>query len=398
MVKKRKTICREQGRTVFVGMSGGVDSSVAAALLKKAGFDVVGVYMKCWVDGASCTTEDDERSARVAADHLGIPFYTWNFLAEYREKVVEYMLAGYRQGITPNPDMMCNKEIKFGLFFEKAMRLGADFVATGHYARIRRYPFQRIGGSPIPAIGDRLLSRRENFHFVKNQASRASEGFSGKDIGFFALMKGIDENKDQSYFLSFIKPEVLSRVLFPVGEFTKPKIREYAEKIGLPNAKRKDSQGICFVGKVEVGDFLRKYIKNEEGDIVDEHGKVLGKHDGAWFYTIGQRDGLGLSGGPYYVTGKDMEKNIVMVAREEDGIMQNEIFVKNMNWFKKPLENLFEAQAKFRYRQEDVPVLVVVQGDGSVKITAKTPQRAITPGQFAVLYDNDRVLGGGIIV
>src|SRR3989338_7611787 len=190
---------------VFVGMSGGVDSSVAAALLERDGFDVVGVYMKCWQEGETCTSQDDERSARLAASHLGIPFYAWNFLKEYKERVVDYMLKGYSEGVTPNPDMMCNKEIKFGLFFEKARKLGASKVATGHYARIR---------------GGRLL-------------------------------EGKDKNKDQSYFLSFIKLEVLSRVLFPVGEYTKPQVRKLARKFGLPNAERKDSQGICFVGKVD---------------------------------------------------------------------------------------------------------------------------------------------------
>ena len=209
-------------RKVFIGMSGGVDSSVAAALLKKVGFHVVGVYLKCWTEGPSCTTKEDERSARLAAQHLGIPFYVWNFIDQYRKEVVEYMLKGYEAGVTPNPDIMCNREIKFGLFFEKAMNLGADYVATGHYARVRK-----------------------------------------KSTGY-TLLKGKDPEKDQSYFLAMIDPQVLEKTLFPIGEYTKSQVRAFARKLGLPNADRKDSQGICFVGRVEIGDFLRLHIPKKQ--------------------------------------------------------------------------------------------------------------------------------------
>src|SRR3989338_4332849 len=256
---------------VFVAMSGGVDSSVSAALLKRDGFDAVGVYMKCWQDGEACTYQDDEISARLAASHRSIPFYTWNFLKEYKERVVDYMLKGYADGVTPNPDMMCNKEIKFGLFFEKARKLGVDRVATGHYARIQ-------------------------------------EG---------RLLEGKDKNKDQSYFLSFIKPEVLPYILFPIGEYAKPQVREFARKFGLPNAERKDSQGICFVGKVDVSDFLKHYIAQRPGEIVDVAGHALGTHEGVMYYTIGQRSGLGLSGGPYYVANKDLAQNRLVGAKDE---------------------------------------------------------------------------------
>ncbi|MDO8474404.1 MAG: tRNA 2-thiouridine(34) synthase MnmA [bacterium] len=340
---------------VYVGMSGGVDSSVAAALLKRDGFDVVGVYMKCWTEGVACTSQDDERSARLAADHLNIPFYTWNFLKEYKEKVVDYMLKGYSQGITPNPDIMCNKEIKFGLFYDRAMKLGADYVATGHYVR------------------------------------KEKRGDS------FALLKGKDPDKDQSYFLSFIRPSVLASLIFPVGNHLKSEVRAYAKKIGLPNAERKDSQGICFVGKVEMGDFLREHIPTQEGDIVSVDGKLLGKHDGAFYYTIGQREGIGLSGGPYYVVQKEFKTNRLVVSTEMKDILEEEITVKDINWFSKPTENPAKVSAKFRYRQPDVEVTIDCKTGGICIVKPDIPQRAITPGQFAVLYQNETLIGGGVI-
>ncbi|TSC56351.1 MAG: tRNA-specific 2-thiouridylase [Parcubacteria group bacterium Greene0714_21] len=343
---------------VFVAMSGGVDSSVAAALLKRDGFSVVGVYMKCWIATdplyQGCTSVDDERSARLAAAHLKIPFYTWNFIKEYKKRVVEYMLEGYGKGITPNPDIMCNKEIKFGLFFDKAMKLGADFIATGHYARLER----------------------------------------GK------LLQAKDKNKDQSYFLSFIKPEVLSRTLFPIGNYTKPEVREMARKLGLPNAERKDSQGICFIGKVDFNEFLKQHIISDPGEIVDTVGTVLGKHDGLALYTIGQRKGIGLSGGPYYVVRKDFEKNRLIVSKNEKDLQANELLLSNVNWFEKPesfpMENI---QARIRYRQPTSKASVVpVEGEkGLYRLVFSEPQRAVTAGQFVVLYKGEELLGGGVI-
>jgi tRNA-uridine 2-sulfurtransferase len=341
-------------KKVFVGMSGGVDSSVAAALLKKAGFNVVGVYMKCWAEGPTCTTQEDERSARLAALHLGIPLYVWNFIDQYKKQVVDYMLKGYEEGVTPNPDIMCNREIKFGLFFQKAMSLGADYVATGHYARVKR--------------------KRPDY----------------------ALLKGKDPEKDQSYFLAMIDPKVLERSLFPVGEYTKKQVRDFARKLGLPNAERKDSQGICFVGKVEIGDFLRLHIPQQRGAIVNTSGEVVGEHDGVQYYTLGQRQGLGLAGGPFYVASKDSESNTLKVTKEENDMMSSTLVVKNMNWFS-PLKEDSQVTAKFRYRQEDVPVKVEQLKDGSLQIIPEVPQRAITPGQFAVLYQGDELVGGGVI-
>jgi len=349
-------------KKVFVGMSGGVDSSVAAALLKKAGFNVVGVYMRCWTQGPCCTTHEDERSARLAALHLGIPLYVWNFIDQYRELVIDYMLTGYQQGITPNPDMLCNKEIKFGLFFEKAMKLGADYVATGHYARLSRVRPYLVGSDPTMHI-----------------------------------LKGKDPEKDQSYFLAMIDPEVLERTLFPVGEYTKVQVRNYAKKIGLPNAERKDSQGICFVGKVEIGDFLRLHLPQKIGSIVSASGEVLGQHDGVHYYTIGQRQGLGLAGGPYYVAEKDLVANTLIVSRKEEDVLATEILVQGVNWFSPLEKNAGHIAAKFRYRQEDVLVTLEQKEKNSVLVKPRVPQRAITPGQFAVFYKGDELLGGGVI-
>ena len=342
-------------RKVFVGMSGGVDSSVAAALLKRAGFDVIGIYMKCWTEGSSCTTQEDERSARLAALHLKIPLYVWNFVDQYKEKVVEYMLKGYEAGITPNPDIMCNREIKFGLFFKKAMELRADYVATGHYARVEKKGIR------------------------------------------YALLKGKDFDKDQSYFLAMINPEILQSILFPIGEYTKTQVRAFAKKIALPNAERKDSQGICFVGKVEIGDFLRLHIPQKQGSILNTKGEMLGQHDGAHYYTVGQSQRLKLAGGPYYVVEKNIAANTLQVTKEEKDIMTGELLVKNMNWFVPCKEGINSVSAKFRYRQEDVPVTVQELEDGSVRVTSEVLQRAITPGQFAVFYNGDELLGGGVI-
>lgn len=350
-------------KKVIVAMSGGVDSSVSAALLKRAGFDVVGMFMKCWDVsdplGESCTSTDDERMARLATEKIGIPFYSLNLVQEYKKRVVEYLLDGYRKGITPNPDVMCNKEIKFGLFFEKAMALGADFVATGHYARLWRE--------------------------ARNPKSE------------IRILQGKDANKDQSYFLAFIKPEILDRVMFPIGEYTKPEVRMLARKFGLPNAERKDSQGICFVGKVDFVEFLKQYIPPKIGDIVDIKGNVRGQHDGAFYYTIGQRKGLGLSGGPYFIIDKDVQKNILVVSKTESDLLKKEAQIKNINWFQVPTQDA--VTCRIRYRQAPASgVFHVDKSKESGTLVFSSPQRAITPGQLAVLYQGDQMLAGGIIV
>ena len=353
---------------VFVAMSGGVDSSVAAALLKRDGLaahghpeqqrrvDVVGVYMKCWTANdplyQGCTSQDDERSARLAASHLGIPFYTWNFIKEYRERVVEYLIDGYKKGITPNPDIMCNKEIKFGLFFEKATKLGADFVATGHYARMQE----------------------------------------GK------LLQAVDKNKDQSYFLSFVKPTVLSKVLFPIGNYTKPQVRALAKKFGLPNAERKESQGICFIGKLDFTDFLKQHIPLEPGNIIDTKGMTLGKHQGLALYTIGQRKEIRLSGGPWYVVDKNYKTSTLIISKDEAELGRKEAQVTSMNWLSDISPEESQAvDVKIRYRSSSVPASLYKLKTKNYKLVFKQPQRAVTPGQFAVLYKGEQLLGGGVI-
>lgn len=346
----------ERSQRVIVAMSGGVDSSVAAALLKRAGFNVTGMFIKCWNAsdplGENCTSSDDERMARLVAEKIGIPFYSINLVKEYKKRVVEYMLGGYKTGITPNPDVICNKEIKFGLFFDKAMELGADYVATGHYARVKE---EKI--------------------------------YAGKD-----------KNKDQSYFLSFIKPEVLERVLFPIGNYTKAEVRALARKFELPNAERKSSQGICFIGKVDFAEFLKQYIPPKKGKIVDTQGNVLGEHEGAWYYTIGQRQGLGLSGGPYFVVEKDVKRNIVVVSKNENDLRKDTVSLENINWFVDPAEvGAKEIAVKLRYRQVSAPAQIQKRDKKQVVLTFQNPQRAITPGQLGVLYSGDQLLAAGVI-
>ncbi|MBI2577420.1 MAG: tRNA 2-thiouridine(34) synthase MnmA [Candidatus Wildermuthbacteria bacterium] len=385
-------------RTVFVGMSGGVDSSVAASLLKRDGFNVVGIYMKCWLEAENpaCTTIDDERSARMAASHLGIPFYVWNFIDEYKKRVVDYMVEGYRKGITPNPDMICNKEIKFGLFFDRAMKLGADYVATGHYARIQHTRNIPYASSAKPTA---LLELRfRNISRVRPvSASLPDSAMPRLSTERPCLLQGIDKNKDQSYFLAFIKPEVLNRVLFPIGNYTKPDVRELARKLGLPNSERKDSQGICFVGKVHVDDFLKRYIEPRKGRIVDMEGKVLGEHQGVMYYTIGQREGIGLSGGPWYVAAKDTEANKLVVSRNEQDLDKKETVVSHVNWISKPESFPAEATVHLRYRHKGIKANVIDKGDDSFIVEFTESQRAVTPGQFAVFYDKEEVLGAGVL-
>lgn len=340
-------------------MSGGVDSSVAAALLKRDGFNVVGVYMKCWAEGKACTTVDDERSARLAANHLGIPFYSWNMINEYRQRVMGYMIDGYQKGITPNPDAVCNREIKFGLFFEKAMKLGADFVATGHYARL--------------------------LHETRNMKHEAQ------------LLAAEDIEKDQTYFLSLMKREVLSRVRFPIGDYTKREVREFARKFGLPNAQRKSSQGLCFVGKIDFSEFLKQYIKPRKGNIIDSSGKILGEHDGIMYYTIGQREGIGLSGGPYYVLGKDIVTNTLIVTKDERDLDTKEIFINNMNWLVALNAHAIEGEARVRYRQPLTKATLEKVDGATWKIIFDVAQRAVTPGQIAAFYQDGALVAAGII-
>ncbi len=346
-------------KKVMVAMSGGVDSSVAAALLKKAGFDVVGVFMKCWTEDLEkrCRNlTDDEYTARRVAVKLGIPFYKFDFTREYKKKVIDYFVKEYAKGKTPNPDVMCNKEIKFGLFYDKAISLGFDFVATGHYTQVRKGRF---------------------------------------GINLFC---GKDPTKDQSYFLYRVASERFKKVIFPVGKYYKTKVRKIAKALDLPNAARKDSQGICFVGKVKLDDFLKNYIQEKPGKIVTKDGEIIGEHQGVYFYTIGQRKGIRLPGGPFYVLDKNVKENLLIVTRNEKDLYKKELLAENINWLSAREPKLpLRIKAQIRYRQKAMPATIEPFSHKTIKIIFDNFQRAISPGQSAVFYRGKKLLGGGII-
>ncbi|OGZ58279.1 MAG: tRNA 2-thiouridine(34) synthase MnmA [Candidatus Spechtbacteria bacterium RIFCSPHIGHO2_02_FULL_43_15b] len=354
-------------------MSGGVDSSVSAALLKISGYDVTGVFMKCWSEEEMptgvCTSEEDEQWARRAASKIGIPFYSIDFVGEYRQNVVDYFIEEYRQGRTPNPDVMCNREIKFGVFYDWAINsLGADYIATGHYARL-----------------------------VYGNGAKSSKSDSANP----KLLKGIDPNKDQSYFLWAVDREKFKKVIFPVGEYMKSDVRKLAREFNLPNATRKDSQGICFIGKLEVSDFLKDFIPDKEGPIVNAKGKIVGEHKGLHYYTLGQRKGINIGGGPpYYVWGKDRKTNTLLVSREfDDKLFGKGAVCSNVNWIsEKPSNFPYKCKVKIRYRQEDKNARIKgVNKDESINVEFGSGERAVTPGQSVVFYRGDELIGGGII-
>lgn len=330
-------------------MSGGVDSSVAAYLLKERGFHVVGVFMKPWSPGGvRCLWQEDRQDALRVAAKLDIPLLTWDFSKEYGTRVAKKMIDGYRHGITPNPDVDCNKEIKFGLFYTKAMKAGADLIATGHYARI-------VNGT---------------------------------------MRTAVDTNKDQTYFLWAIAPKYLKKTLFPIGHLTKPEVRRIAARAGLVTAGKKDSQGVCFVGDLNVKEFLAARIASKPGIIRHTDGRELGRHDGAAYYTIGQRHGLDITdgSGPYFVVRKDMKQNIIVVGTEQD-LLARRARLTQMNWFGARPNASEKVQIKIRYRTPSVGATISRTGH----ITFARPVRAITPGQSAVVYQRGRVLGGGIL-
>jgi tRNA-specific 2-thiouridylase len=348
-------------RKVLVGLSGGVDSSVAAALLKQRGYRVEGAYMRCWSAGPYCTADRDQADAAAVASVLGIPFNVFNFEREYKKAVVDYFLREYEGGRTPNPDVLCNKEIKFGVFLKKALKLGFDYIATGHYVRVEK----SLNGS--------------GYH----------------------LLTGVDTNKDQSYFLYLLGQEALAHVLFPIGDFTKKEVRKLAKEFGLPTALKPDSTGICFIGEVPIKEFLQQKIKSSQGDIISVDGRLLGRHPGLPFYTVGQREGLGISAGvPYYVVDKELNSNILVVAPfGHQSMFKNRFIVKLVHWIaRKAPRYPMETTVKLRYRSENISALINKAENGDyLEVNLEQTTRAITPGQSAVFYKRGEVLGGAVI-
>jgi tRNA-specific 2-thiouridylase len=368
---------------VVVGLSGGVDSAVTAYLLKQQGHEVIGIFMKNWEDDdrpagsdrddpGYCTSNIDFVDAAAVADVIGIDIEHVNFAAEYKDRVFAEFLREYQAGRTPNPDILCNAEIKFKAFLDHAMRLGAEMIATGHYARVRQSPHS----------------------------------------GLYELLKGLDPSKDQSYFLHRLNQAQLSKTLFPIGELLKTQVRQIAEEIGLPNAKKKDSTGICFIGERPFRDFLNRYIAKEPGPVRDARGRKLGEHQGLSFYTLGQRQGLGIGGikakgaqkgggehAPWFVARKDMQTNTLWVVQGHDHpwLQSYSLQAQDASWIAGAVPGNTALAAKTRYRQSDAPCQLEHASLQRFELRFEQPQWAVTPGQSAVLYDGGICLGGGVI-
>lgn len=361
---------------VVIALSGGVDSAVAAHKLVEAGLQVHAVYMKNWLNEedafGQCPWQEEIESAESVCQHLGITFEVVNFIRDYRERVVQYLVEGYARGITPNPDVMCNREMKFGVLLDWALQRGFDAVATGHYARVL---------SPAEAPAAPFPSAR-------------------------MLFEGVDKNKDQSYFLAYMSRLQLAHARFPIGHLEKPEVREVARKAGLPNAERKDSQGICFVGQVKIGDFLEQFIPDAPGEIVSTDGRILGTHRGLHRYTIGQRRGIGVPSNSdhnfFVVVGKEVENRRLVVdfeGPEAEGLWFDEMELRSLNWLiDEPIRREMKLLARVRYRDLAVPATWIPDGPDTGRVVFNERQRALAEGQFCALYAGEQLLAGGIFV
>ena len=379
-------------KVVFVGMSGGVDSAVSAALLKQQGYEVVGVFIRTWhPDFIECNEDEERLDAMRVAAHLDISFLTFDLAEVYKKEVADYMIREYKVGRTPNPDVMCNKEVKFGAFLKKALAMGADYVATGHYARTNDNPFYfELPEGPNPVIGGRAQGRK------------IGRGEVSKEL----LLKGIDPSKDQSYFLWTLKQEQLKRILFPIGHLKKTEVRKLAEKFKLPVAEKKDSQGICFLGAVDLKKFLKHYIKEKKGKVLDENENEIGFHNGAVFHTLGERHGFTIlkkkpNDKPYYIIGKDIKKNILYVSQNSPLIRGDKggfsIHLKDINWISEIPKINKNYTAQIRYHGEFLKCKIKKLNKNKVEILFEK-YILVASGQSCVIYDKNICLGGGVIV
>ena len=396
MATPRDTVEHMSKGKIFVGMSGGVDSSVSAALLKKDGYDVVGVFIKVWqADFLPCTWRQERREAMRAAAHIGIPFLTLDLEEEYKKNVVDDMIREYSEGRVPNPDVMCNKYVKFGGFLEFAKKHGADLIATGHYARVKG------GSTPFVSTS---LGRCAH----EDTRTRSSLVEIKNEDGMYHLYTGVDTKKDQSYFLWTLTQEQLAHTLFPIGGMTKPEVRIFAKKMKLPNAMKKDSQGLCFMGPVDMAEFLKHYITCTQGEVLNEEGNTIGVHEGAMLYTIGQRHGFSTekatpSEEPYFVIKKDIQKNTITVAHQKPVINlpeQKNFTVKHLNDITGILKEGHEgvvAQIRYRGTKHPVNIKKYDQNKSLMEIALLSPEQYIATGQSIVFYHKNECLGGGII-
>lgn len=376
----KKTGKKEKNKTVFVGLSGGVDSAVSAKLLQQEGYEVVGVFIKTWhPDFIECNEEEERRDAMRVAAHLRIPFLSFDFEEEYKKGVADYMIEEYKKGRTPNPDVMCNKEVKFKAFLNKAISMGADFVATGHYTQ-----------------------RKSDGNFFSGPRKKSPD--RSKNLPSDFLLKGKDPSKDQSYFLWTLSQEQLSRIIFPIGNLKKTEVRKLAKKFNLPVAEKKDSQGICFLGAIDLKDFLKHYIKEKRGKVLNTEGQEIGYHDGAVFHTLGERHGFTITSKtsndkPYYIVDKDVGKNILVVSQNKSCVRQDltHFNLEQTNWINQiPKENK-NYQANVRYHGELLNCKVICGSPSFAEIIFDKTV-LVASGQSCVIYDKDVCLGGGVVI